>query len=135
MIFMFLLCGYRSHAHCACVDMSLLVNTLKVPAFLSDPNERAHFWLPGSEAKTAHELLDSPTDDRMYIDAGEIVRVRVEADEFYDDEPGPPKATEGVQQMHLENRRAPYTITVCLLVETSSTSTDIFPSAQSPSKV
>lgn len=49
----------------------------------------------------------------MYIDAGEVVRVRVEADEFYDDEPGPPKATEGVQQtLQLENRRAPYTITV-----------------------
>lgn len=85
---------------------------LKISIYVSDPNERAHFWLPGSEAKTSHELLDSPTDDRMYIDAGEIVRVRVEADEFYDDEPGPPKATEGVQQLHLENRRAPYTITV-----------------------
>ncbi|KAK7696398.1 hypothetical protein QCA50_001052 [Cerrena zonata] len=81
-----------------------------------DPNERAHFWLPGSEAKTAHELLDSATDDRMYIDANEIVRVRVEADEFYDDEPGPPKATDGVQQLHLENRRAPYTIT-CSIAE------------------
>ncbi|CAL1702362.1 unnamed protein product [Somion occarium] len=76
-----------------------------------DPNERAYFWLPGSEAKTAHELLDSPTSERMYIDTGEIVRVRVEADEFYDDEPGPPKATEGVQQVQLENRRPPYTIT------------------------
>lgn len=52
----------------------------------------------------------------MYIDAGEVVRVRVEADEFYDDEPGPPKATEGVmangQAKERENRRAPYTITV-----------------------
>jgi len=50
----------------------------------------------------------------MYVDAGEVVRVRVEADEFYDDEPGPPKATEGVQQapVHVEGRRAPYTVTV-----------------------
>ena len=53
----------------------------------------------------------------MYIDAGEVVRVRVETDEFYDDEPGPPKATEGVHQTPtLEGRRAPYTITVSLFV-------------------
>ncbi|KZT68712.1 hypothetical protein DAEQUDRAFT_751213 [Daedalea quercina L-15889] len=80
-----------------------------------DPNERAHFWLPGSEATSAHELLDSATADRMYIDTGEAVRVRVESDEFYDDEPGPPKATEGVQQVH-EHRRPPYTIT-CSIAE------------------
>lgn len=48
----------------------------------------------------------------MYVDAGEVVRVRVESDEFYDDEPGPPKATEGVQQVQLEARRPPYSITV-----------------------
>lgn len=66
----------------------------------------------GSEATSTHELLDSATADRMYIDTGEVVRVRVEADEFYDDEPGPPKATEGVQQVKTEGRRAPYTITV-----------------------
>jgi DNA-directed RNA polymerase III subunit RPC8 len=49
----------------------------------------------------------------MYVDSGEIVRVRIEADEFYDDEPGPPpKALEGVKVMR-EVRRAPYTITVC----------------------
>lgn len=51
----------------------------------------------------------------MYIDAGEVVRVRVESDEFYDDEPGPPKATEGVQQVQTEHRRPPYTITVSSL--------------------
>ena len=57
----------------------------------------------------------------MYIDAGEVVRIRVEADEFYDDEPGPPKATEGVmmngQAKEREGRRAPYTITVRLYVD------------------
>jgi hypothetical protein len=48
----------------------------------------------------------------MYIDSGEILRVRVETDEFCDDEPGPPpKALEGVQVIR-EVRRAPYTITV-----------------------
>ena len=79
--------------------------------FRSDPNERAHFWLPESEATTSHELLESATADRMYIDQGEIVRVRVETDEFYDDEPGPPKAAEGVV-IKREARRAPYTIIV-----------------------
>ncbi|CCM01324.1 uncharacterized protein FIBRA_03373 [Fibroporia radiculosa] len=81
-----------------------------------DPNERAHFWLPGAEGKSSHELLDSATADRMYVDTGEVVRVRVEADEFYDDEPGPPKATEGVQQAQAEGRRPPYTIT-CSIAE------------------
>ena len=47
----------------------------------------------------------------MYIDAGDVVRVRVESDGFHDDEPGPPKALEGVQQAR-ESRRPPYTITV-----------------------
>lgn len=47
----------------------------------------------------------------MYIDTGDVVRVRVESDEFHDDEPGPPKAHEGVQQVQ-ENRRPPYSITV-----------------------
>ncbi|PIL30320.1 hypothetical protein GSI_07504 [Ganoderma sinense ZZ0214-1] len=75
-----------------------------------DPKERAHFWLPGSESTSSHELLDSPLTDRMYIDSGDVLRVRVEADEFHDDEPGPPKAHEGVQQVR-ESRRPPYTIT------------------------
>lgn len=80
-----------------------------------DPNERAHFWLPDSEATTPHELLESATTDRMYIDQGEVVRVRVEADEFYDDEPGPPKASEGVA-VKREARRAPYSI-ICSIAE------------------
>ncbi|KAI0322781.1 polymerase III polypeptide H [Amylostereum chailletii] len=80
-----------------------------------DPNERAHFWLPGSEATSAHEMLDTPLSDRMYIDQGEIVRVRVETDEFYDDEPGPPKATEGVK-ITVESRRPPYSVT-CSIAE------------------
>ncbi|KAF8894240.1 RNA polymerase Rpb7 [Gymnopilus junonius] len=56
-----------------------------------DPNERAHFWIPDSTLTTATELLDTPLTERMYIDQGEVVRVRVEADEFCDDEPGPIK--------------------------------------------
>ena len=33
----------------------------------------------------------------MYVERDEIIRVRVESDELYDDEPGPPKLTEDVQ--------------------------------------
>lgn len=81
----------------------------------SDPNERAYFWVADPDSVTP-DLLDTPLTSRMYIDAGEVVRVRVEADEFYDDEPGPPKAQEGVmvngQAKEREGRRAPYTITV-----------------------
>jgi DNA-directed RNA polymerase III subunit RPC8 len=47
----------------------------------------------------------------MYVDQNEIVRVRVEMDEFYDDEPGPPKAAEGVK-IERVGKRAPYTVIV-----------------------
>lgn len=77
----------------------------------SDPNERAHFWIPDSELTTTSELLDTPVSERMYIDQGEVVRVRVESDEFCDDEPGPPKVTEGVQ-MKREPKRPPYIVCV-----------------------
>ncbi|KAH9039292.1 polymerase III polypeptide H [Lactarius pseudohatsudake] len=80
-----------------------------------DPNERAYFWLPGSEATSSHELLDSPVSERLYIDQGEIVRARVERDDFCDDEPGPPKASEGVL-ISGEARRLPYTVT-CTIAE------------------
>ena len=56
----------------------------------------------------------------MYIDQGEVLRARVEADEFYDDEPGPPKAAEGVA-VKREARRAPYSIIVSLQARTSPT--------------
>ncbi|ETW78735.1 hypothetical protein HETIRDRAFT_324290 [Heterobasidion irregulare TC 32-1] len=95
-------------------DMWIPITYLPQPTAF-DPNERAHFWLPGSQSTSTHELLDSPTSERMYIDQGETVRVRVETDEFYDDEPGPPKATEGVQ-IKVESRRPPYTIT-CSIAE------------------
>ncbi|KAJ6624907.1 polymerase III polypeptide H [Mycena sp. CBHHK59/15] len=80
-----------------------------------DPNERAHFWLPNSELKQS-ELLDSPTVERMWIDKGEVVRVRVESDEFYDDEPGPIKMADGVQVVREVQARAPFTI-VCSMSE------------------
>ncbi|KAK0421845.1 RNA polymerase III subunit Rpc25-domain-containing protein, partial [Armillaria borealis] len=59
-----------------------------------DPNERAFFWVPESELTTSTELLDTNVASKMYIDAGEVVRVRVEADEFHCDEPAPPKMAE-----------------------------------------
>ncbi|KAJ7807274.1 RNA polymerase III subunit Rpc25-domain-containing protein [Mycena olivaceomarginata] len=77
-----------------------------------DPNEPAHFWLPSAEETT--ELLDSPTVDRMWIDKGEVVRVRIEADEFYDDEPGPVKMADGVQVVREVQARAPFTITASM---------------------
>jgi len=80
-----------------------------------DPNERAYFWLPDSELTSSHEMLDTLVAERMYIDQGETVRVRVEADDFFDDEPGPPKATEGVS-VQREAKRAPYNI-VCSIAE------------------
>ena len=48
----------------------------------------------------------------MYIDSGEVVRVRVEADDFCDDEPGPTKASEGAVAAAQLPRRAPYVVCV-----------------------
>ncbi|SJL18379.1 uncharacterized protein ARMOST_21967 [Armillaria ostoyae] len=70
----------------------------------------AFFWVPDSELTTSTELLDIDVASRMYI---EVVRVRVEADEFHDDEPGPPKMTEEVQ---VKQRRAPYQI-ICSMAK------------------
>ena len=59
-------------------------------------------------------MLDTPVTERMYIERDEVIRVRVESDEFYDDEPGPPKVTEGVQAKR-ESKRSPYTVCVSYL--------------------
>ncbi|TDL23720.1 hypothetical protein BD410DRAFT_768329 [Rickenella mellea] len=104
-------------------DMHIPLTYLPTPSAF-DPNERAHFWLPTYEppesdpdhVPSQHELLDSPVSERMYIDAGEILRTRVEADEFFDDEPGPPKAAEGVMAKKAERRRPPYNV-VCSIAE------------------
>jgi DNA-directed RNA polymerase III subunit RPC8 len=58
-------------------------------------------------------MLETTVAERMYIDQGEVVRVRVEADDFFDDEPGPPKMAEGVQ-VQRELKRAPYNIIVSI---------------------
>ena len=61
----------------------------------------------------------------MYIERDEVIRVRVESDEFYDDEPGPPKVTEGVQ-VKRESKRPPYTVCVSCLCVVCWFTTDYF---------
>ncbi|KAH9912405.1 polymerase III polypeptide H [Epithele typhae] len=76
-----------------------------------DPEERAQFRLPGLEATClSHELLELPLTDRICINAGDVLRVRVEADGFHDDELGLPKTREGIQQAR-EMRRSLYAVT------------------------
>lgn len=95
-------------------DIYIPVSYLPQPTAF-DSNERAHFWLPDSELTTTTEMLDTPVTERMYIDQGEVVRVRVEADDFFDEEPGPPKMAEGVQ-VRKEAKRAPFNV-VCSIAE------------------
>ncbi|KAF7432891.1 DNA-directed RNA polymerase III subunit rpc25 [Pleurotus ostreatus] len=80
-----------------------------------DISRRQHFWVPPGDEEDPPNLLDVEEDRRMYIEAGDQVRVRVESDEFYDDEPGPPKATEGVTVQAIP-RRSPYSI-ICSMSE------------------
>lgn len=90
----------------------------------SDPNELAFFWAPQMpEESTRLELLDGDKEDRFYIDPGNLIRFRVESDEFIDDEPGPPKALEGVRlELAKEAKRPPYSITVSELDRPQCTS-------------
>ncbi|EDR07509.1 uncharacterized protein LACBIDRAFT_250573 [Laccaria bicolor S238N-H82] len=104
-------------------DMHIPAAYLPQPSAF-DPNERAHFWLPSppsppsspSHTTSAPSLLDSLVSSRMYIDQGEILRVRVEADQFCDDEPGPQKFVEGVGAEAKGRVRAPYNV-VCSIAE------------------
>jgi hypothetical protein len=105
--------SYLNQAHCM-FHIQPLISPLS--SFLnhlntSDPNERCHFWISESTLTSSTELLDTPVAERMYIERDEIIRARVESDEFYDDEPGPPKLTEGVQ-VKRNPKRAPYTVCV-----------------------
>jgi DNA-directed RNA polymerase III subunit RPC8 len=77
----------------------------------SDSNERFHFGVHPTLTSSGAGLLDTPVAERMYIERDEIICVRVESDEFYDDEPGPPKLTDGVQ-VKKESKRPPYTVCV-----------------------
>ncbi|KIK04316.1 hypothetical protein K443DRAFT_51245, partial [Laccaria amethystina LaAM-08-1] len=119
-------------------DMHIPAAYLPQPSAF-DPNERAHFWLPSSPSPppspsptspsvptpstslhdiqvSSRTLLDSPLSSRMYIDQGEILRVRVEADQFCDDEPGPQKFVEGVGAEAKGRVRPPYNV-ICSIAE------------------
>ncbi|KDR81078.1 hypothetical protein GALMADRAFT_241694 [Galerina marginata CBS 339.88] len=107
-------------------DLFIPVQYLPQPSAF-DPNERSHFWIPDSPLTSPSELLDTPTAGRMYIDQAEVLRVRVEADGFCDDEPGPPRVLDGVvldragvgekeKEKGWERRRAVYSVT-CSIAE------------------
>ncbi|KAG8745006.1 DNA-directed RNA polymerase III subunit rpc25 [Ceratobasidium sp. 414] len=59
------------------------------------------------------QLLDTDVTTRLYLDRNEIIRIRIERDEFYDNEPGPRKAESGLEERVDDDidRKAPYTIT------------------------
>jgi DNA-directed RNA polymerase III subunit RPC8 len=80
----------------------------------SDSSRQKFFWVPSLDATASrHELMDSPLGERLYIDQDSPIRVRVEGDEFYEHEPGPPKATEGVRvDLTTEPKQPPYRIMV-----------------------
>ncbi|KAF9070361.1 polymerase III polypeptide H [Rhodocollybia butyracea] len=75
-----------------------------------DPNQTEYFWIPDCELTMRHEMLETPIADRTYFEKGDVVRLRVEGDEFTDDEPGPPKAQDGVAIVPPPPRQAPYSI-------------------------
>ncbi|QRV88735.1 DNA-directed RNA polymerase III subunit C25 [Ceratobasidium sp. AG-Ba] len=84
-------------------------------ASVFDLNEQAFFWIPvdaESPIPTPSQLLDTDVSNRRYLDRGDIIRLRVERDEFYDNEPGPRKG-ESILEERAEDdvdRKAPYTI-------------------------
>lgn len=84
-------------------------NTMAV--LRSDPNQQLFFFNPEGEGMSALELLDTPKEQRNYIDIGCYMRVRVEQESFSDEEPGPPEAVEGIARVR-ERTKAPYSIVV-----------------------
>ncbi|KIM33099.1 hypothetical protein M408DRAFT_326752 [Serendipita vermifera MAFF 305830] len=77
-----------------------------------DFSRQKFFWSPSlEEGATRLQLMDSPFGERLYIELDAPIRFRVEGDEFYDDEPGPPKASEGVRvDLTREPKKPPYRI-------------------------
>lgn len=88
-----------------------------------DHSESAWFWAPTAAVDEAADdaldpalegnnemaALDVPKEERAYLGRGEILRFRVEAEEFPEDEPGAPKSQ---QEGEPPERQAPYIITV-----------------------
>jgi DNA-directed RNA polymerase III subunit RPC8 len=65
----------------------MLARTDAVPR--SDHAEQAWFWLFEASPEVAADPLLSSPDERMYLDAGEPIRLTVEDDIFEEPEPGP----------------------------------------------
>lgn len=70
------------------------------------------------EPPSTTQLLDTDVTTRLYLDRNEAIRIRVERDEFYDNEPGPRKAEAGHEERVEDevDRKAPYSITVSKLI-------------------
>ncbi|CAE6456929.1 unnamed protein product [Rhizoctonia solani] len=104
-------------------DIYIPRDYLPVPSAF-DHNEQAFFWLPphhwtSDEPPSTTQLLDTDITTRLYLDRNEVIRLRVERDEFYDNEPGPRKAdtSQPGQEERVEDdadRKAPYTITASI---------------------
>ncbi|CAG7847507.1 DNA-directed RNA polymerase III subunit rpc8 Short=RNA polymerase III subunit C8; AltName: Full=RNA polymerase III subunit C25 [Serendipita indica DSM 11827] len=76
-----------------------------------DSSRQKFFWAAQMEPDTKRtELMDSPFQERLYIELDAPIRFRVEGDEFYDDEPGPPKAAQGAKYDLTVSKRPPYRI-------------------------
>ncbi|KDN47117.1 hypothetical protein RSAG8_03894, partial [Rhizoctonia solani AG-8 WAC10335] len=102
----------------------LRLDSSMISTFHGDHNEQAFFWLPphhwtSDEPPSTTQLLDTDITTRLYLDRNEVIRLRVERDEFYDNEPGPRKAdtSQPGQEERVEDdadRKAPYTITASI---------------------
>ena len=103
-----------------------------------DHAEQTWFWAPGAAADEpkeplgtgldsaflggedyATDALSVPKEERAYLDVGEIIRFRVEAEEFLEDQPDPkrgPGVRAGANGTSVESdgdrQQAPYVITV-----------------------
>ncbi|CEL61955.1 DNA-directed RNA polymerase III subunit C25 [Rhizoctonia solani AG-1 IB] len=101
-------------------DIYIPRDYLPIPSAF-DHNEQAFFWLPpnhwtSDEPPSTTQLLDTDITTRLYLDRNEVIRLRVERDEFYENEPGPRKPETGQpgQEDRVEDdadKKAPYTIT------------------------
>ncbi|KAH9907100.1 uncharacterized protein BXZ73DRAFT_110418 [Epithele typhae] len=100
---------------------SSLLSTSRNPALR--PKRASTHLAAAIRSNLFHELLDSPLGHRMYIDVGDVLLVRVNADEYMTMSLDQPKAHEGVQQAR-KVRLPPYTVIVAagdtLLLDQSS---------------
>ncbi|PVG02100.1 hypothetical protein CPB86DRAFT_752314 [Serendipita vermifera] len=91
----------------------IYIDVTQLPAPCAfDSSRQKFFWSPTlDEDATRTQLMDSPISERLYIELDAPIKFRVEGDEFHDEEPGPPKMSEGVRiDLTKEPKRAPYRI-------------------------